>query len=65
MLDAPNREAGSNLADMGRSAVHDLTGGGAVDQFRRIVPLVERGIRLWDDKAVEAAGFAPLVLRAW
>lgn len=37
----------------------------AVDHFRRIVPLVERGIRPWDDKAVVAAGFAPLVLRAW
>lgn len=37
----------------------------AVDDFRRIVPLVERGIRPWDDKAVVAAGFAPLVLRAW
>lgn len=37
----------------------------AVDHFRRIVPLVERGIRPWDDKEVEAAGFDPLVLRAW
>ena len=37
----------------------------AVDHFRRIVPLVERGIRPWDDKAVAAAGFELLVLRAW
>ena len=37
----------------------------AVDHFRRIVPLVERGIRPWDDNAVAAAGFKPLVLRAW
>jgi hypothetical protein len=37
----------------------------AVDHFRRIVPLVERGIHPWDDDAVAAAGFEPLVLRAW
>ena len=37
----------------------------ALDHFRRIVPLVERGIRPWDDREVEAAGFEPLVLRAW
>jgi hypothetical protein len=37
----------------------------AVDHFRRIVPLVERGIRPWNDNEVEAAGFEPLVLRAW
>ncbi len=37
----------------------------ALDHFRRIVPLVERGIRPWDDKEVAAAGFEPLVLRAW
>jgi hypothetical protein len=37
----------------------------ALDHFRRIVPLVERGIRPWDDNEVEAAGFEPLVLRAW
>ncbi|NLA36972.1 MAG: hypothetical protein GX868_14980 [Actinobacteria bacterium] len=37
----------------------------ALDHFRRIVPLVERGIRPWDDDEVEAAGFEPLVLRAW
>lgn len=37
----------------------------AVDHFRRIVPLVERGVRPWDDTEVAAAGFAPLVLRAW
>ena len=37
----------------------------ALDHFRRIVPLVERGIRPWDDNEVRAAGFEPLVLRAW
>lgn len=37
----------------------------ALDHFRRIVPLVERGIRPWDDNEVAAAGFEPLVLRAW
>jgi hypothetical protein len=37
----------------------------AVDHFRRIVPLVERGIRRWNDNEVKAAGFEPLVLRAW
>lgn len=37
----------------------------AADHFARIVPLVERGIRPWDDEEVAAAGFAPLVLRAW
>ena len=37
----------------------------ALDHFRRIVPLVERGIRPWDDNEVKAAGFEPLVLRAW
>ena len=37
----------------------------ALDHFQRIVPLVERGIRPWDDNEVEAAGFEPLVLRAW
>ena len=37
----------------------------ALDHFHRIVPLVERGIRPWNDNEVEAAGFEPLVLRAW
>ena len=37
----------------------------ALDHFRRIVPLVERGIRPWDDSEVEAAGFEPLALRDW
>lgn len=37
----------------------------ALDHFDRIVPLVERGIRPWDDEEVEAAGFEPLTLRAW
>lgn len=37
----------------------------ALDHFHRIVPLVERGVRPWDDEAVVAAGFEPLVLRAW
>lgn len=37
----------------------------ALDHFRRIIPLVERGIRPWDDDEVKAAGFEPLVLRAW
>lgn len=36
----------------------------ALDHFRRIVPLVERGIRPWDDREVALAGFDPLVLRA-
>lgn len=36
----------------------------ALDHFRRIVPLVERGIRPWDDKEVALAGFDPLVLPA-
>lgn len=37
----------------------------AMDHFDRIVPLVERGVRPWNDEDVEAAGFEPLMLRAW
>ena len=37
----------------------------ALDHFARMLPLIERGIRPWDDDAVEAAGFDPLTLRAW
>lgn len=36
----------------------------AMDHFDRIIPLVERGVRPWDDEEVEAAGFEPLTLRA-
>ena len=36
----------------------------AMDHFDRIIPLVERGVRPWDDEDVAAAGFEPLTLRA-
>lgn len=42
-----------------------LTEKRALDHFERMLPLIELGIRPWDDAAVEAAGFAPLTLRAW
>lgn len=42
-----------------------LTERRALDHFNRILPLVERGIRPWDDDDVEAAGFDRLTLRAW
>lgn len=37
----------------------------ALDHFQKIIPLVERGIRPWDDEAVAAAAFDPLELRSW
>jgi hypothetical protein len=37
----------------------------AVKHFDRIVPMVERGVRPWEEKDVAAAGFEPLTLRAW
>lgn len=37
----------------------------AVKHFDRIVPMVEHGVRPWDEKDIEAAGFEPLTLRAW
>lgn len=37
----------------------------ALDHFQRMLPLIERGIRPWDDDAVASAGFDPLTLRAW